>query len=95
MSMFHSLASILLGLASWALPIAALILRKQQTLLCCGSLTACALSLLFQLREVMYRTDIGDFAAIEDTINAVNFCAATLVIVAVGLNVLVLLKRDR
>ena len=93
MSMFHSLASIILGLVAWSLPIAALVGKKGKTPLCCGSLTACALSLLLQLREVMYRSGIGDFAAIEDTIRAVNFCAAVLVIVTLALNTAALLRN--
>ena len=94
-SMFHNLTSILLGLLAWALPILYLRVKKRRELFCCGSFAACALSLLFQLREVMDRTNIGDLSAIMDTINAVNFCAAVLMTVTLILNLIALTRRKR
>ena len=94
-SIFHNLASIILGLIAWGLPIVYLFVGKRRGLFCCGSFALCALSLYFQLREVMYRTNIGDFSALMDTINAVNFCAAVLLAVTLVLNVFTLLRKER
>ena len=90
----NNIISLLLGLAAWALPLVYLTVWKHRTLLCCGSLAACAASLFFQLREVMRRADLKDFAAIDDTINGVCFCASVLLIVTVVLNAMVLLRKE-
>ena len=94
-SIFHNLASIILGLIAWALPIAYLFVGKRRDLFCGGSFAVCALSLLFQLREVMHRTNIRDFSAIMDTINAVNFCVAVLLAVTLALNLITLARRQK
>lgn len=91
----NNIASIILGLTAWVLPLVHLMVRKRRTLLCCGSLTACALSLLFQLREAARLTDKGDWSALMDTIHAVNFCAAVLVAVTLILNALALLRKEK
>ncbi|MBQ8236549.1 MAG: hypothetical protein IJZ39_00130 [Oscillospiraceae bacterium] len=94
-SMFHSLASIILGLTAWALPLICLAVPRRREIFCCTSLTACVLSLYFQLREVMYRVDIGDLSAVMDTINAVVLCATVLIAVTLALNAAALLRKAK
>ena len=91
----NNIVSLALGLLAWALPIVYLMIWKRRNLLCWGSLSACALSLLMQLREVARLTDKGDWSALMDTIHAVNFCAAVLVSVTLILNALALLRKER
>lgn len=95
MSMFHNLGSILLGLAAWALPLLYLMVGRRRGLFCGGSLALCALSLYLQLREVMYRTNIGDLSAVMDTINAVVLAANVLLVTTLVLNLLTLLRKER
>ena len=89
----NSLVSLSLGLVSWVLPIAYLFIKKRREFFTCGSLTCVAFSLFFQLREVLNRVHMRDFAAIEDTIGAVCFCAAVLVWVTLILNILAWRKK--
>ena len=87
-SMYFNLLSIGLGLLAWSLPVIYLFIKKRREFFTCGSLTCVAFSLYFQLREVLNRVHMRDFAAIEDTIGAVCFCAAVLIGVALILNIL-------
>ena len=91
----NNILSLLLGIAAWSLPVMYLMLWKHRTWFCCGSFGLCALALYFQLREVLKRTNLGDFAAIEDTIGAVVFAATVLLTVTLILNALALLRRER
>ena len=92
-SMSFNLLSIGLGLLAWVLPLIDLWRKKHREFFTCGSLSCVVFSLCFQLREVMNRVNMGDFAAIEDTIGAVCFCAAVLVSVALILNILIWRKK--
>ena len=92
-SMYFNLLSIGLGLLAWILPVIYLWRKKRREFFTCGSLVCVAFSLFFQLREVLNRVRMGDFAAIEDTIGAVCFCAAVLIGVALILNILAWLKK--
>ena len=92
-SMSFNLLSIGLGLLAWSLPVICLCIKKRREFFTCGSLTCVAFSLFFQLREVLNRVHMRDFAAIEDTIGAVCFCAAVLVWGALILNILVWRKK--
>ena len=87
-SMYFNLLSIGLGLLAWSLPLIYLWRKKRREFFTCGSLVCVAFSLYFQLREVLNRVHMRDFAAIEDTIGAVCFCAAVLVWTALILNIL-------
>ena len=87
-SMYFNLLSIGLGLLAWAMPVIYLCIRKRREFFTCGGWICVAFSLYFQLREVLNRVHMRDFAAIEDTIGAVCFCAAVLVAVTLILNIL-------
>ena len=92
-SMYFNLLSIGLGLLAWILPVIYLFLRKRREFFTCGSWICVAFSLYFQLREVLIRVHMRDFAAIEDTIGAVCFCAAVLIAVTLILNILAWRKK--
>ena len=89
----NSVVSLGLGLVSWMLPIAYLFIKKRREFFTCGSLLCVAFSLYFQIREIARRADLGDWAAIEDTINGVAFAAAGLIAVALILNILAWSKK--
>ena len=90
LSMFYNIGSIILGVAAWIFAGLAITNQKKGHQLSIISYSACAFSLLFQLLEVSNRVNLGDYAAIEDTIRAVLFAAITLVVVTVALNVVAL-----
>lgn len=86
-----SIASILLGLLAWLLPILSLagIKKKASKRLACftfGSFTAACISLLLQFFDQVYLVSIRDWSAIEDTARALAIAATLMVIVTVLLN---------
>ena len=92
LSMFYNLSSIFLGLLAWALPVIGLCRKQHRAGLACGSLSCAALSLYFQLLEVMNRINLEDSAAIYDTIHAVCLCATVLLAVTMILNLAAWMK---
>ena len=89
----NNLLSIGLGLVSWVLPLLYLCIKKRREFFTCGSLMCVVFSLYFQIREIMRRADLEDWAAIEDTINGVAFAAAGLIAVTLILNILAWSKK--
>ena len=89
----NNLLSIGLGVASWVLPLLYLCIKKRREFFTCGSLLCVVFSLYFQIREIMRRADLEDWAAIEDTINGVAFVAAGLILVTLILNILAWRKK--
>ena len=92
-SMYFNLLSIGLGLLAWAMPVIYLCMKKRREFFTCGSLLCVVFSLYFQIREIARRADLGDWAAIEDTINGVAFVAAGLILVTLILNILAWRKK--
>lgn len=91
-----NIGSLLLGLAAWALPAAALVSRRRSALLPAASFSLCSLSLLLQLCNTQYLVTLRDWSAIEDTHFAVVFAAAVLLSVTAILNLAAwLLSRRR
>lgn len=88
MSAFFNLASLFLGLVSWIIPLLSVMRKKNCFLSGCGSFLCCAIALLLQLMEVNNRVNLGDLAAVMDTIGAVVPAGAVMLTVSVGLNLL-------
>lgn len=83
-----NLASLLLGLGAWALPMIA-ILRKRNAGLSTGiSFGLCSLSLLLQICYTQHLVNIGDWSALQDTHYAVQFAACALLIGTAVLNLI-------
>ena len=91
----NNILSLVLGIGAWSLPVMYLMRWQHRELFCCGSFGLCALAMYFQLREMLGRVQMGDFAAIEDTIGAVVFAATVLLTVTLILNALALLRKER
>lgn len=86
--------SILLGLASWALPVVSLLKRgggKGGMLLCAVSLAACSGSLYFQLLSLGRRVKLQDWAGLSDTLPVTVSAAAALLAVTFVLNAIALI----
>lgn len=88
LSVFHNIASLVLGLAAWAVPIAVIARAKTKG---CGfsivSFSACALSLVFQIFEIRNRTHLEDWSAIMDTIDTLSWVVVVLFTMTVVLNI--------
>ena len=89
----NNLLSIFLGLLALGLPVAYLVTRKGKGFSCTASLSACALSLYFQIRELTRLVNKPDLSAVFDTINAVCLCATTLVLLTLLLNFITILVK--
>ena len=96
-----NLGSLLLGLLAWILPVVNLMRRKKQdyrnwVVLSIMSISACAISLCFQIFYNYHLVKVEDWSALMDTAGAVSFVAAVLLIVTIILNAITLIVyRDR
>ena len=84
MDLLTTLGSLLLGLISWGLGLAALAGRRRG--LCPLSLGCCAAALFLVVLHGLVQLREGDFAAIEDTWDAFTLCAAVLLAGALALS---------
>ena len=96
-STMFSIGSLVLGFSACILGILAITRLKAyfsyaNTLF---SFSLCAVSLLLQLFEVQNRVNIGVYAAIEDTIGAVNIVAIVLVFITIVLNIVAFMKARK
>lgn len=84
---FFNTASLLLGLAAWALPISTIITRRYRVAYPSTSFGLCALSLLLQLMQVQVRVIRQDWSALMDTQYAVVFAGIVLLLVNLVANI--------
>lgn len=88
---FLMLGSLILGLIAWIFPVINLMLYKKYenrnwAMLSFLSISACAISLCFQIFYNNHLVKIGDWSALMDTAGAVTFVSAVLLIVTIILN---------
>lgn len=95
MEKYYNLYSILLGLLGWSVPCLILLRRWKWRKECAHvlSLSACALSLYFQILEAESRIYIGDFSALLDTWDVVADIALFLWGTTVILNLWAIKKQ--
>lgn len=90
----YNILSFGLGIGAWALGIAAICSSKHPWF-CVGSLSACGLSLLLQLMEVLRRVNLQDWTALMDTMDAVVTAAKILLTVTLALNIAACLRKTK
>lgn len=96
MGKMMSTGELVLGLAAWALGLAALfVFRRKDAVRICGmgSWICCAASLCVVVFHLAYMADIGDTAAFLDTANAYRLASGTLLVGTLALNGGALLRR--
>ncbi|KHF39278.1 hypothetical protein [Halalkalibacter okhensis] len=92
-----NVGSLVLGLIAWILPVVNLMRDKKDVhrnnwvALSIISISACAISLCFQIFYNYHLVMIEDWSAIMDTIGAVAFVSAVLLIVTIILNAITLI----
>lgn len=91
---FWNLGSLVFGLIAWGLPVFALLRnnkgkRKNWSVLCALSISACSLAMKLQLNEVKYRVGIEDWSALADTSGAVATVSSILFTITIILNAIV------
>lgn len=96
-----NLGSFVLGLIAWILPVVNLMRykkhdRRNWITLSIASISACAISLCFQIFYNYHLVKIKDWAALMDITDNVAFAAAVLLVITIILNAITLLVyRDR
>ncbi|MFY0517802.1 hypothetical protein ACOMCU_08200 [Lysinibacillus sp. UGB7] len=96
-----NIGSLVLGLIAWIIPVVNLMRYEKHGHSKWGglailSISACAISLCFQIFYNYHLVKIEDWSALMDTMGAVAFAAAILVIVTILLNAITLIVyRDR
>lgn len=96
-----NLGSLVLGLIAWILPVVILIRDKKDiqsnwAALSIMSISACAISLCFQIYYHYHLVKIEDWGALMDTIGGVAFAATVLLIVTILLNgITLIVYRDK
>ncbi|MGG3889647.1 hypothetical protein [Metabacillus fastidiosus] len=94
-------ASLMLGLIAWILPIVNLAQEKKKenknwVVLSIISISACSISLCFQIFNTYHIVTVEDWSALMDTMYTVAFASATLLIVTIILNAITLnVYRDK
>lgn len=90
-----NVGSLILGLVAWILPLVALMLYKKEhnkwIIFPIASLSACAVSLCFQIFYNDHLVKIEDWSALMDTTDAVSSAAAALLIITILLNIITLI----
>lgn len=84
---FLNIASLLLGLAAWALPLCTIVTRRYRAEYSSVSFALCALALLLQLMQVQNLVRKQDWSALMDTWYAVVFAGVVLLLVNVALHI--------
>ena len=96
-----NLGSLVLGLIAWILPVVNLMRYEKHNhrnwiALAMMSISACAISLCFQIFYNLHLVNIEDWSALMDTTGAVAFVAAVLLIVTIILNgITLIVYRDK
>lgn len=86
-----SIGSLVLGLVAWILPVLAIVRYQKESrgpsvLLVLLSISACAISLWFQISYTHFLVSIQDWTALLDTTGTLNRVSAVLLIVTFVLN---------
>ena len=90
-----NIISLIIGIGAWvvaAIAIAKPAFSYKNTVM---SYALCTFSLVAQLFEISRRVNLGDYAAIEDTIRAVIIASIVLVVVTIILNIVAFVKSKK
>jgi cytochrome c oxidase subunit 4 len=94
---WFNVGSLLLGLTAWVLPIVNLAKfnktkHKNWVVLLFASMSACTISVLFQIVYQKHLVQIEDWSAIMDTIWGVLFVSTVLIVITITLNLITIIK---
>ena len=90
-----NIVSLILGICAWTIAAIAITKPTHSHKITILSFTLCAVSLIFEFFEMSRRVNLGDYAAIEDTIRAVIIASIVLVVVTTILNIVALVKSKK
>ena len=84
-----NVASLLLGIAAWVLPLAAAARPARRGMFTAASFLCCALALVGQILSLGQRVFLGDFSGLEDTMGGTIGMVLIRVAVTLALNLAV------
>ena len=90
-----NIISLIFGMCAWGVAVVAILkptVSHKSTIL---SFALCAFSLVTELFEISRWVNLGDYAAIEDTIRAVIIASIVLVVLTIILNIVALVKSKK
>lgn len=90
-----NIISLVLGIGAWGVAAAAISKPAKSHISTVLSFALCAISLVVELFEISRRVNLGDYAAIEDTIRAVIIASIVLVVVTIVLNIVAYIKARK
>ncbi len=90
-----NIISLVLGVGAWVVATIAIAKSARSHISTVLSFSLCAFSLVTELFEISRRVNLGDYAAIEDTIRAVIIASIVLVVVTIILNIIALFKTKK
>lgn len=92
---FLMIGSLALGLIAWIFPVINIMQSKKNNknwaVISILSISACAISLYFQIFYSNYLVEIGDMAALMDTTGASSFLSVVLLVGTIILNAITLI----
>ena len=96
MTVLLNLGSLVLGILAWVLPIINLMrsrkhVHRNWVALSIMSISASSTSLYLQILEINHRVKLAGWSALMDTMGALAFVSAILLIVTIILNVMTLI----
>jgi len=100
MTVWFNLGSLMLGIIAWILPVISISRRDKRSrnwvALPIGSLSACSISLFFQICSFYERVKAKDWSALMDTVSVIASVPAILLIGTIVLNAINLyVYRDK
>ena len=90
-----TIISLVLGIGAWAVAAIAIAKPAYYNKNVILSFALCTFSLISEFFEISRRVNLGDYAAIEDTIRAVIIASIVLVVVTIILNIVALVKSRK
>lgn len=87
-----NIGSLVCGVCAWLFAGMAISASKASHRNTLVSFSLCAVSLVLQLCEICRRVFLGDYAGIEDTVQAVLLASAALASVTIVLNLIAVIK---
>ena len=90
---FLNLASLLMGLAAWGVPIFCIVRHKYSAVFSIASFAFCGLALIMQMMYQRHLVNIEDWAALMDTSGAVVIVSVFLLVTTTALNCFVAMRN--
>ena len=90
-----NIISLIFGICAWGVAATAILKPAKSHICTVLSFALCAVSLVVELFEISRRVNLGDYAAIEDTIRAVIIASIVLVVVTIILNIVAIVKSKK